>query len=178
VVMLVDYQHSNAGPYRELLFVPGQFQVGGRRFYSITKIYVSTPQSVTNGRRNWGIPKELADFELTRRASGLERLHVVRQGQVVAEFELRPRGWGLPVTTAVIPSALRTIIELLDRRTYLTTPNGRGRLHPARLERVSSNPQLFPDIGQFRPRLCLRASNFALQFPVAEITESPGSEER
>ena len=47
-VMLLDYTSSDVGPYRELLFVPGRYSLGGRRCYSISRIYVSTPESVAN----------------------------------------------------------------------------------------------------------------------------------
>src|SRR5213596_1104261 len=57
-VMVVNYENSGVGPYRDLLFIPGLFERG----FSITRIYVSTPASVASGRANWGIPKQLADF--------------------------------------------------------------------------------------------------------------------
>jgi hypothetical protein len=31
---------------------------------SISKIYVSTQDSIDNGQKNWGIPKEMAHFEV------------------------------------------------------------------------------------------------------------------
>lgn len=170
-VMLVDYQHSDAGPYQELLFTPGQFQVNGRRFYSITKIYVSTWESVVNGRRNWGIPKEFADFALTAPRPGVERVQVSLAGQVFAAFEFQTHGWSLPVTTSLVPSALRTLIEPLDGKTYFTAPSGRGQIRRARLEKAEVQPAFFPNIAQFCPLVCVRASGFALQFPLAEITE-------
>ena len=44
-VMLVNYQSSPVGPYRELLFIPGKFKVENglvTRPQSITKIYVNS----------------------------------------------------------------------------------------------------------------------------------------
>ena len=67
LVMLVDYDESPVGPYWELLFLSGPFQWEGRRSFSISRIYVSTEASAVNGRENWGIPKEVADFEVDRR---------------------------------------------------------------------------------------------------------------
>ena len=61
-VMLVNYKQSNAGPYGELLFIPGKFKFNNKKLDNISKIYVSTMESVVNGRLNWGIPKEKADF--------------------------------------------------------------------------------------------------------------------
>jgi hypothetical protein len=66
MAMIISYKNSNAGPYDELLFatpcqsprVPGELLPT----YRIPVIYVSTEESVRNGRRNWGIRKELANF--------------------------------------------------------------------------------------------------------------------
>lgn len=170
-VMLVDYLQSDAGPYRELLFTPGQFQVNGRRFYSITKIYVSTWESVINGRRNWGIPKEFANFTSTADRPGVERIWVTQETQMLAEFEFHTNGWKMPVTTSIVPAALRTIVERLDSKTYFTAPNGHGQIRPCRLQKSQINPVGFPNVSQFRPLICVRASGFDLQFPLAEIME-------
>jgi hypothetical protein len=66
MAMVVSYKDSNAGPYDELLFaIPcSKPSIPGEIFptYHIPVIYVSTEESVRNGRRNWGIRKELADF--------------------------------------------------------------------------------------------------------------------
>jgi hypothetical protein len=51
-IMLVDYATSDAGPYEELLFIPGKFHHEGKKLNTISKIYVSTIDSVVNGRRN------------------------------------------------------------------------------------------------------------------------------
>ncbi|KAI0295297.1 hypothetical protein BC826DRAFT_1009326 [Russula brevipes] len=64
-VVLVRYEDSPVGPYDELIMVadgfsnPYQKGASGR----ITNIYVSTRESVWNGRTNWNIPKHLASFE-------------------------------------------------------------------------------------------------------------------
>lgn len=63
-------QTSGVGPYRELLFIPGAFHINGRYTFSIPKIYVSTETSVNSGIKNWGIPKEVADFTVEDQADG------------------------------------------------------------------------------------------------------------
>lgn len=56
VLMFVDYTHSNAGPYKELLYIPGTAQfsekLGGKRLPTISNIVVSSASSVKNGRLN------------------------------------------------------------------------------------------------------------------------------
>lgn len=63
-VMIVRYTSSPVGPYDELMYVPGQFAVPPNKSAAnrITRIYVSTKESVYNGRKNWNIPKHVAHF--------------------------------------------------------------------------------------------------------------------
>ncbi|OBZ71563.1 hypothetical protein A0H81_08915 [Grifola frondosa] len=65
-VMIVRYTDSPVGPYDELMMVPGDFKnPSGTQRPRISRIFVSTLASVYNGRRNWNIPKELANFTFT-----------------------------------------------------------------------------------------------------------------
>jgi hypothetical protein len=63
-VMLLNYQTSPVGPYKELLFIPGTFAPYGKQ--AITKIYVSTEVCSQNGHSNWGIPKETIPISLEK----------------------------------------------------------------------------------------------------------------
>ena len=67
--MLVNYTGSNCGPYRELLFIPGLFLINKRYHFMITKIYVDTAASLSSGKLNWGIPKELAEINWSETGS-------------------------------------------------------------------------------------------------------------
>jgi len=76
MVMLVQYTETPVGPYDELIYIAGKFslpdedgktKIAGNR---ITRIYVSTKESTANGRRNWNIPKEVADFKYTHKPDG------------------------------------------------------------------------------------------------------------
>lgn len=69
------------GPYDELLLIPGMAAFpdlpgqrgaarGGRSALSISKIWVSSEASMYCGRANWGIPKQLAEFQWTYDSSG------------------------------------------------------------------------------------------------------------
>ncbi|KDE08364.1 hypothetical protein MVLG_01404 [Microbotryum lychnidis-dioicae p1A1 Lamole] len=69
-ILVVRYTTSDVGPYDELMIIPGNFKNklkdGTTSFdLAITRIYVSTKESVYNGRQNWGIPKHHADFSFT-----------------------------------------------------------------------------------------------------------------
>ena len=75
VLMCVVYDEAPCGPYRELLFIPGTMNFGDARYPSISRILVSTWDSVVNGRVNWGIPKDRASFDWVR-ADDLDRWRV------------------------------------------------------------------------------------------------------
>lgn len=67
IVMIVSYSDCPVGGYDEfLIMVPFKNpSLLGEILpcYRITIIYVSSEASLRNGRRNWGIRKELADFD-------------------------------------------------------------------------------------------------------------------
>lgn len=169
-VMYVNYLSSDAGPYRELLFIPGKFDFSGRTYYSITRIYVSTPESVSAGRRNWGIPKELASFETSGEEEGTERISVTARGKTVAEFRFRSRSaLKLPVTSAMVPSFLRTLAHPGKDGVLLTAPKARGAIAPARTLEVRVDGSLFPPIDQGHRIATVKVPHFFMVFPQAVI---------
>ena len=166
-VMLVNYASSDCGPYRELLFVPGKFRsADGSSRYAITKIFVSTQVSVDSGIANWGIPKELAQFDWQH--GSLERVRVAQGDMPIVEFGFSSsQTFSLPVTTAILPEFLRTLEQHgLDGQRLLTAPSGAGRVQPARLEDLTINSALFPDLSEFKPLVTVKAEPFTLGFPV------------
>lgn len=174
-VMLVDYASSDCGPYRELLFVPGKFRsVGGREHYAITKIFVSTQVSVDSGIANWGISKELAAFSWQSsdwQTSDLERVRVTQGDMPIAEFEFTSsQTFSLPVTTAILPAALRTLEQHTGSgQSLLTAPSGAGRVRLSKLEDLTVNSALFPDLNEFSPLVTVKAEPFTLSFPVPRL---------
>lgn len=164
-VMLVDYHTSNVGPYGELLFIPGQFQFGARRYYTITKIYVSTQISVDNGHTNWAIPKERADFSVSEDARSFQ---VAQDGKSLFDISIQPRLLSLPVNTAWSPIKL-SLGQIQQESLLVTTPGGKGKIQPALIRDIRVNPILFPDIAAYRPSTAFCAQNFTMTFPVARI---------
>ncbi|KAK4214786.1 hypothetical protein QBC37DRAFT_283000 [Rhypophila decipiens] len=76
MIQLVRYHETPAGPYDEMVLVPGLFSYpvektdkngnsvkGTKTARRITRIYVSQKHTAWNGRRNWNIPKHLARFD-------------------------------------------------------------------------------------------------------------------
>ncbi|ORY60285.1 uncharacterized protein BCR38DRAFT_349990 [Pseudomassariella vexata] len=68
---IIRYTESPVGPYDELIICPGSFDYPvsengttvTKKAARITRIYVSQKYTCWNGRKNWNIPKHLAQFE-------------------------------------------------------------------------------------------------------------------
>ena len=104
-MIIVDYKSSDAGPYSELLFIPGKLHINGGRWHRITKIYVSTMDSVLNGRKNWAIPKELADFKFSQNGN-IEEVKVSKGGRTFFRAGMKVWGPRFPVSTKLLPFPL------------------------------------------------------------------------
>ncbi len=163
--MLVDYAQSGVGPYRELLFIPGRFALGGRSAHSISKIYVSTQASVASGRANWGIPKELAQFERSREGE-MQRWRVHIDGRDIFNIAYTPgrvafRVWTWPFSLPLLQS--------LEGRVFLTKLRAHGVCKLAAVHELSVDADRFPDLTQLTPLGVLRVSRFSLTFPVPRL---------
>jgi hypothetical protein len=165
-VMLVDYASSNAGPYGELLFIPGKFCHEGKKLNTISKIYVSTMESVVNGRKNWGIPKEQADFKFKMLNNKKERIRVSVAGTTAADITLSSFGPSFPINTRFLPFPL---VQEENGRYYYTRffGNGKGRL--AKIDKMEINSELFPDISGIKPIAVIKAEPFDITFPIAKV---------
>ena len=104
----------------QLLFIPGSFAFeDGRRHLSISRIFVSTMDSVVNGRRNWGIPKEVAQFDVRYGDEGLDRVSVSRDGKTFAELDFKSWPLPLPFSTALLPGSMHTLGQHADGRHFI-----------------------------------------------------------
>ena len=168
-LMLVDYSTSDAGPYGELLLIPGKFKHKGKRLNTISKIYVSTMTSVENGRKNWGIPKELADFSFQSTDPDTEKVSIFSGVNTIAQFTLKSGKLSFPVNTKLLPFPL---VQYHEGKYYYTTFQGGGTGKLARLKDVHINPQLFPDVSGFKPLIAIKVEPFKITFPVATIASS------
>jgi hypothetical protein len=163
-VMLVEYRESPVGPYRELLFLAGRNLRWRRHRFSITRIYVSTEASAVNGRENWGIPKQTADFEVIRLDGGAERVIVLRDGFAKVDLTVAPaRGFVLPAASLLAPPSWRTIIQFRDGQSLVTRMSGRGLLRPAKLLDFRTMPRVFPDVSQGELVAGFRVGDFRLR---------------
>ena len=169
VVMFVDYRDSPAGPYRELLFIPGRFTDRGHNAWSVTRIWVSTWNSVVNGRLNWGIPKDRADFVRDKR-DGQERITVIRDRRTVARLDFAAAGPAFPVGTGFVPAMLRRLVQFHEGKRYSLALEATARVRAARLLSAEGGPGLFPDLGAGRVLATARVSRFTMTFPEADVS--------
>ena len=170
LAMLVDYESSPVGPYRELLYIPGTFAFGDRVRQSITRIYVSSLESVVNGRINWGIPKDVCDFDFRyRQPDGTDRLEASLGGTPFARFAFRPGWLRLPFASWLLPKALLTLAQVHGGRQFTYVPSASGSVRLAKLVEATFDAERFPDLAQGRVLACVQVPRFTMGFPVSSV---------
>lgn len=162
-VMIVNYQESPVGAYKELLFIPGKFSPDGKK--SITKIYVDSQDSTNNGRYNWGIPKETAAINW-KKSGHTDHVTLSLHGHTFFDCRITSGGLSFPTHTAFMPMRL---YQQLNEQTYLTNPKGKGRAKLARIRDMRVNQDYFPDISLTKPLAAVKISPFKMVFPAAGI---------
>ncbi len=166
LMMFVDYAQSPVGPYHELLFIPGAYRFpNGRRYRSISKIYVSSMDSVINGQRNWGIPKELAQFDVRYAQDGLDQIRVLQQEHCFASLNYRSWRLPIPVLGGLVPAAMRTLAQVCDEQGYIYSPAANGLAQPARLVSAEFDPAFFPALNTRQAALTVKLPHFNMVFP-------------
>lgn len=178
-MMAVDYADSAVGPYHELLFIPGalQFAHSGRR-PTIGRIFVSSMASVINGRANWGIPKDQAEFSFVDSSKRDTRIALRRDGrEPFAQLHYSHSGLSLPFTTAILPKRLHTLGQEWEGQEFRYTPTASGLISPAKLILAQGDGQTFPALQRAKPIVSVAVKRFSMTFPVADIYPlKPGHE--
>jgi hypothetical protein len=165
-VMLVDYKASDVGPYQELLFIPGMFKLANKWAFSISKIYVSTYESLWNGVENWGIPKELADFQISY--NGSETIFETGLNQkTFFKAAINDFGMKFPISTQYLPTV--KIVQQWKSGLLQTSPQAKGSVRFCKLMEIKADPLFFPPLDHVKPLLCLSIKDFSMIFPVARI---------
>jgi acetoacetate decarboxylase len=156
-VLLADYQAGTL-QYHELIV----FSRATPRGMVVSHIYVDDEQSLSGGREIWGLPKELAEFELSRTS------FVVRQaGKRLLSASIRRRAGRLPmlIPAPVTSEAGETI--------------GRARIKAApalvRLDIPADSP--FAYLGLAGTRVALAGDALELTMP-APLRRSAGTRAR
>lgn len=168
VLMYLDYKQAPCGPYQELLVAPATYMTDAGTYPSITRIFVSSYESVVNGRKNWGIPKDLAQF--TRDTDdGRDNIQVTRDGQFCAELKLRGYGPLVPVRSWLLPAAIRTLVQHWNGRRYSVTLRAGGRARLAKVEDWRFNSTYFPDLARGRVLTASHVPELEMVFPEAQV---------
>jgi hypothetical protein len=165
-LVFFDYAITACGPYRELILGVG-FDFAEGQYSSITRAYASTLDSVANTRRNWGVPVDLADFSVERVSSKRDQVVLTREGRVIADLELEHFGLSIPVTTALLPSDLRTMVQHWHGKQYGLTLNAKGKMRMAKLRRSRFDAGSFPDVSQSSVIASAYLPSFELELPAA-----------
>ena len=172
-MIYVDYKSSPVGPYRELLFNPPKFRFEKRHCRTISRIFVSTPESVINGVENWGIPKTIAEFESRTLSSGWERITVSAEGAVFAQLIFSTVRFGLPFSDRWLPPRFRTMAQHYRGHCYFYAPVTSATMKMGRLRESKIDPTMFPDISRGKFALCVRLEGFRMWIPAATIVPQP-----
>jgi Acetoacetate decarboxylase (ADC) len=162
-VMLVDYKTSGVGPYRELLFIPGMFTFDWKKMFSISKIYVSSRDSVYNGIENWGIPKEYADFDWQTNADGTEDISVNIEGKEFFKTTIKKGFISFPLTTAILPL---NVVQKLRKDLIITNPTAKGKVTLAKIKSIKVDKNFFPDLSKASPLITMKVKDFEMTFNV------------
>lgn len=171
LLMLVNYHDSNAGPYHELLYVPGTAKFGARRLPTISNIWVSSMASVVNGRRNWGIPKEMAQFEWQGQVGQAQHIKASNPQGTFFEIGFKPWGPTLPVNTAWVPGMLKTLGQELDGQTFVFAPLAKGKARPAKIEHLQVDATVCPHLQASEVIGAFEIPHFEMRFPVAQTSD-------
>ena len=165
-VMLVDYKTSGVGPYRELLFIPGMFTFDWKKMFSISKIYVSSQDSVYNGIENWGIPKEYADFNWQTNPDGSEDISVNLEGKEFFRITIKKGFISFPITTSILPL---TVVQKLRKDLIITNPTAKGKATLASIKSIEVDKNFFPDLSKASPLITMKVKDFEMNFNVPSV---------
>jgi hypothetical protein len=168
LLIVADYQHSNAGPYQELLWIEDLRRGVVDGHPTISKIYVSTQISVDSGHANWGIPKQLGQFKLDQHDQQLTLALRTPDDAFVASLCMRAYGPAFRVNSRWLPKQWLTLVQDWDDKRFRFTPHARGM---ARLARVPVWALDAVHFAQANGRVlgALMIDDFQMSFPVADI---------
>jgi Acetoacetate decarboxylase (ADC) len=168
-VMLVDYKTSGVGAYRELLFIPGMFTFDWKKVFSISKIYVSSHDSVYNGIENWGIPKEYADFDWLQNTDGSEDISAKIDGKEFFKANFKKGFISFPLTTKIFPL---NVVQKLRKDLIITNPTAKGKATLSSMKSVKVDKNFFPDLSKATPFLTMKVKDFEMTFNVPVVKEN------
>lgn len=166
-IAFADYESSDVGAYHELLYIGGTLKFDQKRHLSISKIYVSTQDSIDNGQKNWGIPKEMAQFEVQYGADNHDIVKLsTPSGDTIAQFSFSHHLFKFPVNTKLAPTRLRTLAQDWQGQRFFFPLQAEGYVKPALLKACYVDKRYFTDLNQGHVIACFKVTDFSMVFPV------------
>lgn len=166
-IAFADYESSDVGAYHELLYIGGTLKFDQKRHLSISKIYVSTQDSIDNGQKNWGIPKEMAQFEVQYGADNHDTVKLsTPSGDTIAQFDFSHHLFKFPVNTKLAPTRLRTLAQDWQGQRFFFPLQAQGYVKPALLKACYVDKRYFTDLNQGHVIACFKVTDFSMVFPV------------
>jgi hypothetical protein len=144
-VLLADYQTGTL-QYRELIV----FSHVTRRGVVVSHIYVDSPESMRGGIAIWGLPKELAAFELEG-----SRFVVRQAGNLLLSASVRRRSGKLPI---VIPAPITSHVGQ-------TIGTARIKAAPALVTLTIPETSPFAHLGLDGTHVALAGDDLRLKMP-------------
>lgn len=155
-VVLARYDETATLPYHELIVFSGLGRRGRTFAFVVSHIYVDSPASLEGGREIWGLPKELASFDWSRRAVVVEQ-----DGRRLLAARLRFGRAAAPIPL------LSPVFGEVAGATVRASGTGRLRATPAlaRLDIPRASP--FAGLGLGGSRLAVSGDGLDVRFPAA-----------
>ena len=100
-LIAVTYEPGSTLSYSELIACAGTVRSGRHVGGWISHIWVDDQQSVNGGREIWKLPKDLAEFEVDRRADGSQRFSARAGGATLVRIAAAPPRLTVPVAALV-----------------------------------------------------------------------------
>ncbi|MDX1993733.1 MAG: hypothetical protein SF029_15195 [bacterium] len=171
-MMLVDYDSSPVGPYREVLFIPGQFRINQKKHWSVTQILVDSAASRESGRANWAIPKEDGAFAWSPLSDGDDgdAIQVSYGGQAFLDVRFKVGRFRFPVNNWWYPVS---IAQPADDSFYITSIHASGTASLAEISHIESHAAAgFPDVTRANPFGVVHLSRFTVTLPAPKAVSA------
>jgi acetoacetate decarboxylase len=162
-IYLARYGAGSVLEYNELIVVPALARFASRRGFWVSHIYVDDPDSVQGGRELWGLPKELAVFDLAD--DGPDWSASVRlEDRLLCTFATQRGRLRWPQVLPLATLSIREPTTVLRTRARLD-----GRLHLAsgRVRVPTESP--FSGIWSGSPLVTVQMDHLTFTVPPAEV---------
>jgi hypothetical protein len=154
--------------YRELNVVAGLVRIGTRLAFLLPRLYVDSDKSLLGGREIWGVPKEIASFEIAQDI-GVTTIEVRQGSRDVCRLRctVPTSGLRLPLPLPLPAFGIRGDSFLMF------TGNLAARISLVRAAVEMPAESEFAALGLARPKFSLRCDNLLLNVPSPHVVARP-----